>query len=102
MIPESERLYHEQAAAELVRREEDWKPKAPEGMLAELRVVSRQAREVLRDAPDLVAHLAARARARHPGVGSPTVSEAAVFRMGYAECLADLRGLSEWEEPKDG
>ena len=102
MIPPSEAAYYAAAEREVRKRDEGLlppRPKFTEEQLAHARMLTQQAREVVRDAAGLLAHLEGNARQRSPALGSPTVGEAMTYRAGYEDALADIRDIAEWEVP---
>ena len=91
----SDELEHYEAVPE---DELDAEPKLSEEDRRTIRILQAQAAMVLAKAPDLFEWLSRRA---FFGAPTGTMSERAVWRTGYEDCLEQVRAASRWETGED-
>ena len=104
-VPEDERSFYDAAAAEQARAdvsEELPRPKLSGEQLRDLSLVSLQARHTVDRCPDLLRHLDRSARRGMPLGTSVSASEAALWRIGYEDCLATIHTAADWTPPEEG
>ena len=103
-IPDDERSYYDTAAAE--QAEADVEDRAPTRTLSgdqlrELSLLSLQAGIMMGRCPDLLRHLERSARRGLPVGTHVTASEAALWRVGFEDCLATIHTAADWTPPED-
>ena len=100
-LPEDERSFYEAAARANAEADQPPAPELSDWQRRYLQLVSHQAAQVVRDAPDLLAHLERMTHNTAPH-GAANAGEVALFRQGVAHAVFTIRNAADWPGENDG